>query len=701
MSLLNNDREQYSTGSIVKKLIAEYNKRKKIVSEEYDPGFAKSKELTREVTPQEAKKLLDVIRNQGGPKDTLPYSLGGVEGTIDKVFESELAMVAAGNKPQKLKSFWIARDASADDAFSESNMPLNKIIDDIVGRKDIDPRKPMTQKEIDNELDKMTKRGDFKSGGLLQDDNLRYGMKDGGPGIEALRKEAPEVVERMGYQDGKNVVASLNSNPKTKMFGIETAINEAMLDLEDAQKNNDASAVKTIGARINSLDKARIELLNSLPENRIERSIGGVIKKLTEKIMKPKGSLLDEGAESIRIANLESFTYDDAVRAFRDKDMTMSEINQTLQAAGYPQKDVQEFTRELGSMVGKPKPSLAKDAVKKADSKKLDEMFNAKMSQEEIDEALDRLTGRGDFADGGIVPDDREQYGVGSIVKKALELKGVQKNVPGADALYDYIEFKQKFPKKYKDQVKVAEDELEMLNKKQNEIRDKLDSTMSKEGLSFEEMLKNKDFKNLSKEFDKNGNRINNIRKELKELGINPREQFEDGGMVPDEQMEDEYLDFILDEALDSEEEDYLMSQLQDNDRLSEIFDKVIDVAQEFAGSGPVEGPGSGVSDSIPARLSDGEFVFTAKSVEEIGADNLMAMMKDAEMKADERQGLAEGGQPEEEETVVMPVEQPASQQDIRVTKTTVGTQASMQEEQDLIGDEVKKSMLRGSRNLG
>jgi hypothetical protein len=171
--------------------------------------------------------------------------------------------------------------------------------------------------------------------------------------------------------------------------------------------------------------------------------------------------------------------------------------------------------------------------------------------------------------------------------------------------------------------------------------------------------------------------------------------------MLPDDEMEDEYLDFILDEALDSEEEDYLMSQLQDNDRLSEIFDKVIDVAQEFAGSGPVEGPGSGVSDSIPARLSDGEFVFTAKAVEEIGADNLMAMMKDAEIKADERQGLAEGGQPEEEETVVMPVEQPASQQDIRVTKTTVGTQASMQEEQDLIGDEVKKSMLRGSRNLG
>jgi hypothetical protein len=171
--------------------------------------------------------------------------------------------------------------------------------------------------------------------------------------------------------------------------------------------------------------------------------------------------------------------------------------------------------------------------------------------------------------------------------------------------------------------------------------------------------------------------------------------------MLPDDEMEDEYLDFILDEALDNDEEEYLMSQLQDNDRLSEIFDKVIDVAQEFAGSGPVEGPGSGVSDSIPARLSDGEFVFTAKAVEEIGADNLMAMMKDAEMKADERQGLAEGGEPEEEETVVMPVEQPASQQDIRVTKTTVGAQASQQEVNDLVDEEVKKSMLRGSRNLG
>ena len=171
--------------------------------------------------------------------------------------------------------------------------------------------------------------------------------------------------------------------------------------------------------------------------------------------------------------------------------------------------------------------------------------------------------------------------------------------------------------------------------------------------------------------------------------------------MESDEEMEDNYLDFIIDEALSEEEEDMLMSKLEQDEQLSMLFDKVIEVASEFAGSGPVEGPGSGVSDSIPARLSDGEFVFTAKAVEEIGADNLMAMMKDAEMKADERQGLAEGGQPEEEEIVVMPVEEPASQQDIRVTKTTVGSEASQQEVNDLVDEEVKKSMLRGSRNLG
>ena len=118
--------------------------------------------------------------------------------------------------------------------------------------------------------------------------------------------------------------------------------------------------------------------------------------------------------------------------------------------------------------------------------------------------------------------------------------------------------------------------------------------------------------------------------------------------MESDDSMEDGYTRFIMEEALSEEEEDMLTSKLEQDEQLSMLFDKIIDVAQEFAGSGPVEGPGSGVSDSIPARLSDGEFVFTAKAVEEIGEDSLMSMMKDAEAAADERQGLAEGGMPED-----------------------------------------------------
>jgi len=161
---------------------------------------------------------------------------------------------------------------------------------------------------------------------------------------------------------------------------------------------------------------------------------------------------------------------------------------------------------------------------------------------------------------------------------------------------------------------------------------------------------------------------------------------------APDEMMEDNYIDFLIDEALDENEEEMLMQELEANPQLSMLFDKVMEVAMEFSGSGPVEGPGSEVSDSIPARLSDGEFVFTAKAVDVLGADNLMSLMKQAEAQAEERQPAQEGGLMEEEN--VMPVEQQPVQQNIRVTKETVGPQAGMQEEEDLVGDELKKSML-------
>ena len=168
----------------------------------------------------------------------------------------------------------------------------------------------------------------------------------------------------------------------------------------------------------------------------------------------------------------------------------------------------------------------------------------------------------------------------------------------------------------------------------------------------------------------------------------------EEAPMVSDEQMEEDYVDYVVEETLSNQDRNYLIDALEKDDRLSEIFDQVVESATEFTGSGPVEGPGTGKSDSIPARLSDGEFVFTAKATEEIGVDNLMSMMKSAEAQADERLQAQEGGMIEEEETVTMPVEMQPVQQDIRVTKETVGSQATMQEQSDLIDEELKKSML-------
>jgi len=155
--------------------------------------------------------------------------------------------------------------------------------------------------------------------------------------------------------------------------------------------------------------------------------------------------------------------------------------------------------------------------------------------------------------------------------------------------------------------------------------------------------------------------------------------------ITSDDEMEDGYLDFIIEEALSESEENTLMSKLEQDEELSILFDKVIDVAQEFAGSGPVEGPGSGVSDSIPARLSDGEFVFTAKATEEIGADNLMAMMKEAEVEADKRQELAVGGMLDSGEEEV-----DANTQ----RKTVVLDRGFIPEEDDLVDNEIKKRMM-------
>jgi len=166
--------------------------------------------------------------------------------------------------------------------------------------------------------------------------------------------------------------------------------------------------------------------------------------------------------------------------------------------------------------------------------------------------------------------------------------------------------------------------------------------------------------------------------------------------MLPDEEMEEDYVDYVVEETLSNEDRNYLIDALEKDDKLSEIFDQVVESATEFTGSGTVEGPGTGKSDSIPARLSDGEFVFTTKATEEIGADNLMSMMKDAEAAVDERQQLANGGSPmarEEREVMVAPQE--PIQQNINVTKSTLDNSAAMpRQEEDNVRKAINENMM-------
>jgi len=112
-----------------------------------------------------------------------------------------------------------------------------------------------------------------------------------------------------------------------------------------------------------------------------------------------------------------------------------------------------------------------------------------------------------------------------------------------------------------------------------------------------------------------------------------PEDEMEEAveSQKPDGEMQEDYMGSVIAESLDTSEQEYLMKVLEGDEQLSAIFDKVLLTASEFSGAGEVEGPGTGVSDSIPARLSDGEFVMTKKATDQIGADELQTMMDEAE----------------------------------------------------------------------
>tara|TARA_B110000285_G_scaffold101998_1_gene116046 strand:- start:6656 stop:7456 length:801 start_codon:yes stop_codon:yes gene_type:complete len=163
---------------------------------------------------------------------------------------------------------------------------------------------------------------------------------------------------------------------------------------------------------------------------------------------------------------------------------------------------------------------------------------------------------------------------------------------------------------------------------------------------------------------------------------------YEDGGMViPELQGEGMPVDLMEDEPMMMEEEDMTMEEdmansvdreeaenlaagidttnltSQDEEILEEainmhpelldIIPKMIIATDEFTGEGEVEGPGTETSDSIPARLSDGEFVFTAKSVKHLGVDKLRKMMSKAENDYDKDMNVQDEQQMESVDDIV------------------------------------------------
>ena len=123
--------------------------------------------------------------------------------------------------------------------------------------------------------------------------------------------------------------------------------------------------------------------------------------------------------------------------------------------------------------------------------------------------------------------------------------------------------------------------------------------------------------------------------------------QMEDA-MIPSEDNEMNVEAQVDTSVLTSDEEQLLEEVIEMHPNIMDVIVKL--TTKEFTGEGEVDGPGTGTSDSIPAMLSDGEFVFTAKATKQLGVDKLRKMMKSAEAEYDNSMAVQdsqmESGQP-------------------------------------------------------
>lgn len=113
---------------------------------------------------------------------------------------------------------------------------------------------------------------------------------------------------------------------------------------------------------------------------------------------------------------------------------------------------------------------------------------------------------------------------------------------------------------------------------------------------------------------------------------------------MPPEQVEersDAVVSSFLDTAKDvlsREQKEVLINVFEQYPQILEIVEQVFTATSE----GEVSGEGTGTSDSITAKVSDGEFIFTAKAVKQLGVDKLRKLMEKAEAEYDNTIALQE-----------------------------------------------------------
>ena len=84
-----------------------------------------------------------------------------------------------------------------------------------------------------------------------------------------------------------------------------------------------------------------------LQDDRQRYGIGGAIRKIASKF-KSKAEAkankeIDESTRQMKLDNLDSFDFEEAATMFNAGDISLSDINKNLKAAGYPAEDIDDF----------------------------------------------------------------------------------------------------------------------------------------------------------------------------------------------------------------------------------------------------------------------------------------------------------------------------------------------------------------------